>query len=119
MIKKNGALARTKTALRAVGTAAAATALTVGAAVFTAAPAQAYPGCSSGFLTAEGALRGGWARCSYESGVMYQAMVRCENYTSHYVTYVYGPWKYPGTGDSSVWCPSNYGATHVMTNVPN
>ncbi|MFC7615175.1 hypothetical protein ACFQV2_18325 [Actinokineospora soli] len=91
----------------------------MGTMVFSAAPAQAYyPGCDQGFLTAEGALRGGWARCGTSAGVQYQAMIRCEHFP-YRITYHYGPWKYPGTGNSEVWCPSGAGATNVWVNVPD
>jgi hypothetical protein len=117
--------------LRKVGTALATTALATTAAVITVAPAQAAPvrvgpaqdtppGCVAGFLWRDnGTIGGGYARCSASSGTAYQAVVRCQDYGSTYAEYRYGPWKNPGTGDSTAWCPSWAGATTVWVGLPD
>lgn len=122
MTTASGALGRAKTrAQRAVGIVLAATALTGAAAFVTATQAQANPaGCTSGFLwRSNGTLGGGYARCNSSSGTAYQVLIRCQDYHTGYASYHAGPWRNPGGGDSTAWCPSNAGATNVWINLPD
>jgi hypothetical protein len=124
-VKKMAVLRKAGMALAA--TTMAATAAVLGAAAAEATPAPGFsaqglsfpPGCAAGWLYGgDGTYVGVWASCGSGTGRAYQAVARCVDRTTGYVSYASGPWKNPGTGDSNAWCASNSRTTEGWINFP-